>query len=274
MRLSAAGEDFIHGEEALRLFAYPDPASALARATPNLRNQWGKRPAAEIMKKLPADIANLSGKPWTCGYGETADVTPDTYWTEQEANRRFRISIQKYESAVYNACTTKPTQGQFDAMVSLCYNIGIKGFLGSSVLKAHNRGDWAAAGRAFGLWNKAGGQVLNGLVRRRAAEANMYIQASSLSQDEDRNFDHEAMQAKDVEKERPMTRSEINIAATAAGGVAGVSAVAEGARAVADVKYSVSSLGDWMIPILLIMVVGLCVYIILQRRKQRKEGWA
>lgn len=274
MRLSAAGEDFIHREEALRLFAYPDPASALARATPNFAHQWGFRPAAEIMKKLPADIANLSGKPWSCGYGETADVTPDTYWTEQEANRRFRISIQKYESAVYNACTVKPTQGQFDAMVSLCYNIGIRGFLGSSVLKAHNRGDWASASRAFNLWNKANGKVMNGLVRRRAAEANMYIQASKTQPETLPEMMRENLEMKDVEAERPMGKSEINIAATAAGGVAGVSAVAEGARAVADVKYSVSSLGDWMIPILLMLVVGLCVYIIFQRRKQRKEGWA
>ena len=273
MNLSITGELFIQGEEALRLFAYPDPASQLARATPNFANQWGKRPASEIIAKLSPDVAHLSGSPWTCGYGETMGVTQYTQWTEQEAKLHFRRSIKKYEDAVTQAATA-PTQGQFDAMVSLCYNIGIKGFLGSSVLKAHNRGDWASASRAFNLWNKAKRKVLAGLVRRRAAEANMYIQASPLSVEEHRDAPMEQFEAKDVESERPMGKSEINIAATAAGGVAGVSAVAEGARAVADVKYSVSSLGDWMIPILLIMVVGLCVYIILQRRKQRKEGWA
>jgi lysozyme len=65
----------------------------------------------------------------------------------------------------------------FDAMVSLAFNVGIGAFLRSSVLRLHLAGDHRRAAEAFGLWNKAGGKILPGLVRRRTAEANLYREA-------------------------------------------------------------------------------------------------
>jgi len=76
-----------------------------------------------------------------------------------------------------------------------------------------------------------------------------------------------------VDAESPMHASPINRAGVVAGGTAAVATVAETARTVAEVKYSVASLGDWMLPILLVLVVVLCGFVVWQRVNQRKEGW-
>jgi lysozyme len=60
-------------------------------------------------------------------------------------------------------------------MVSLAYNIGMAAFGRSSVLHRHNAGAHDKAADAFLLWNKAGGKVLPGLVRRRNAERALYL---------------------------------------------------------------------------------------------------
>lgn len=66
------------------------------------------------------------------------------------------------------------TPAQFGAMVALAYNVGVGNFRKSSVLRRHLAGDHAGAAAAFAMWNKAGGRVLPGLTRRRAAEAALY----------------------------------------------------------------------------------------------------
>lgn len=89
----------------------------------------------------------------------------------------------RYGAAVAKACTRKPTQNQFDAMVSLAFNIGTAGFAKSSVLRLHNAGTATAAmmKMAFGAWNKVtnpktGVKAANAvLTRRRATEAALYL---------------------------------------------------------------------------------------------------
>ena len=163
-------------------------------------------------------------------------------------------------------------------MTSLAYNIGLgwegktkppgakDGFRQSSVLKAHNRGDTLAASRAFGLWNKANGRVEPGLTARRAEEATLYLK--------DEAPDTEDLSPQAVEPESRMVESPINRAGVVAGGTAAVATVAETARTVADVKYSTQALGDWLVPILLVVVVALCGFIVWQRLRQRSGGWA
>lgn len=199
---------------------------------------------------------------WTIGYGFTRSVQAGDRMTREQADRRLRDELGQYERAVEQATGGDVTQPQFDALVSFAWNVGAKGMAGSSVIKAHNRGDHQAAARAFALWNKAGGKVWPGLTRRRAAEAAMYLSGEPV----------EMPQA--VEPESHMTASPINRAGVVAGGTAAVATVAETARTVADVKYSVTSLGDWLIPILLLVIVGLCGYLVWQRVRQRREGWA
>jgi lysozyme len=76
-----------------------------------------------------------------------------------------------------------------------------------------------------------------------------------------------------IDPESSMAASPINRAGVVAGGTATVAAVSEASRLVSDVKYSVSSLGDWLLPVLLLCVVGLCGYLVWQRVQQRKGGW-
>ena len=200
----------------------------------------------------------------TIGYGFTKGVTLGDTITREAADKRLAHELASYERGVDEATKGKATQAQFDALVSFAYNVGVAGMKRSSVIKAHNRGDYQAAARAFALWNKAGGRVLPGLTRRRAAEAALYLRADVK----------EFQQALTVEPESKMAASPINRASVVAGGTAGLAAVAETARAVSDVKQSLESLGVWLIPLLLIVVVGLCGYVIWQRVHQRKEGWA
>jgi lysozyme len=84
----------------------------------------------------------------------------------------------------------------------------------------------------------------------------------------------EAPMPQEIDPERPMHASQINRAGVVAGGTAAVATVAETARTVADVKYSAMALGDWLVPVLLVAVVALCAYIVWERIKQRREGWA
>jgi lysozyme len=190
--------------------------------------------------------------------------------TEAEASQRLWRDVSTFERAVYTACTLKPTQPQFDAMVSLAFNIGSSAFARSTVLRAHNAGDFAAASRAFSLWNKAGGKELRGLVRRRADESALYLTpVPSLASLPEPALPPPMPQI--IDPERPVRESEINRAAIGAGALGTVSLVGEAGRAAGEVR---SGLGDWLVPALLVAVVALCAYIVVQRRRQRKGGWA
>lgn len=210
---------------------------------------------------------------WSIGYGFTKGVKRGDKMTRAAADARLRSELVEYEQGVMRACTNQPNQNQFDALVCFAFNVGVAGMARSSVIKAHNRGDFQAAARAFGLWNKAGGKVWPGLTRRRAAEAALYLELVPDEVSDPAEGPVDEMPQR-VDPERPMMESTINRAGVVAGGTAAVATVAETARTVADVKYSVASLGDWLVPILLLAVVALCGYIVWERIQQRKGGWA
>ncbi|PSJ40487.1 lysozyme [Allosphingosinicella deserti] len=116
------------------------------------------------------------GDPWTIGWGSTgADIVPGTIWTQQQCDDRFNEHLREFAEAVTNAIGSSRTrQPQFDAMVSFAYNVGIKNFTTSTLLRLHKAGDSKGAAAEFAKWNKAAGKVLPGLTRRRAAEAALY----------------------------------------------------------------------------------------------------
>jgi lysozyme len=133
---------------------------------------------------------------------------------------------------------------------------------------AYNRGDYQAAARAFGLWNKAGGKVFAGLTRRRAAEAALYLEPVDIDL-----ADEPEPMPQAVEPERPMTASTINRASVAAGTTATLAAAGEALQAAQGVRSGMQGLEGWVVPALLVVVVALCGYIVWERVNARRQGW-
>ncbi len=121
---------------------------------------------------------------WTIGYGHTEGVQPGDRITKAHADSLLAADLVGYGNAVADALgASEATRHEFDAMVSLAFNVGIAGFKGSTVLRLHRQGDRQGAARAFGMWNKAmvDGrlQEMVGLTRRRAAETAFYLTADA-----------------------------------------------------------------------------------------------
>lgn len=121
----------------------------------------------------PADI-------WTIGYGHTGDdVYPGLTITEEQADALLRKDMQHFETAVARLIMVPINANEFSALVSLTFNIGEGNFSHSSCLRFLNQGDRMEAANRIELWNKArvNGQltVLEGLVRRRAAEKALFL---------------------------------------------------------------------------------------------------
>ena len=117
----------------------------------------------------------------TCGYGSTfyADGTPvkltDLLVSQADAELLLQGTLGQYEKAVNDGITQPLTQGQFDALVDFAYNCGVGNFRSSTLRKKINAGDMAGASLEFARWNKGGGVVLAGLVRRREAERLLFV---------------------------------------------------------------------------------------------------
>lgn len=114
------------------------------------------------------------GAPWTIGYGHTGGVSPGEHITQAQAEQFLKSDLQTAENAVRSSIHVPITQNQFDACVSLAFNIGGYGFEQSAVVARLNSGNYAGAQQAFGEYNHANGQVLAGLTRRRAQEAALF----------------------------------------------------------------------------------------------------
>lgn len=97
-----------------------------------------------------------------------------TVISKELSDEFLQKDLERFEKLV-SELAPLATQNQFDAMVSLAFNIGETGFKRSSVLRYHDRKDYPAAADSFLLWNKAGGKVIKGLIRRRKAEKELYL---------------------------------------------------------------------------------------------------
>jgi len=142
--ISKKGLDLIKQSEGCKLTAYPDPGTG--------------------------------GAPWTIGYGHTGpEVKKGLVWTQAQADSALADDVSRFADGVSALLGSAPTtQGQFDAMVSLAYNIGLGNFRESTLLRLHKEGDYAGAANQFARWRFAAGKELPGLVKRRAAEAALY----------------------------------------------------------------------------------------------------
>lgn len=112
----------------------------------------------------------------TIGYGRTRNVKMTDRISLQVAEQYLRDDLHHFERGVSNALKVEVRQSQFDAMVSLAFNIGMKAFEGSTLLRLVNQGKHIEAAEQFRRWKRAGRLVLLGLVRRRAAEKLLYLE--------------------------------------------------------------------------------------------------
>ena len=117
---------------------------------------------------------------WTIGFGTTVypngiRVKKGDTCTEAQAKAYMVYDLKKFESAVNNAVTVPLNQNQFDALVSLTYNIGPSAFSKSTLVKKLNAGDIRGAAEQFDVWVNAGGKRMQGLANRRAKEKEVFL---------------------------------------------------------------------------------------------------
>jgi lysozyme len=116
----------------------------------------------------------------TIGYGHTGpDVTKDDVKngktiTEAQAEELLKKDLAIFEAGVAELATNV-NENQFSALVSFAYNCGLKNLRTSTLLKKIKSGDTQGAANEFSKWNKGGGKVLPGLVKRRAAEKELFL---------------------------------------------------------------------------------------------------
>ena len=111
---------------------------------------------------------------WTIGYGHIKTAVEGMKIDQATANELFDEEMGEYETYVNTAVTVPLSQNQFDALVSWVFNLGNGNLKASTMLKVINSGDHAGVPAQIKRWNKAGGKVLEGLIRRREAEALLY----------------------------------------------------------------------------------------------------
>ncbi len=117
---------------------------------------------------------------WTIGFGTTVypngiKVKKGDTCTEAQAKAYMAHDLKKFASAVNNAVTVPLNQNQFDALVSLAYNIGTGAFSKSTLVKKLNANDYRSAADQFDVWVNAGDKRMQGLVNRRAKEKALFL---------------------------------------------------------------------------------------------------
>jgi len=121
----------------------------------------------------------------TIGWGHTNDngrqFNTSSVWSQQDCDTAFLADMAQFCAVVDGLVKVSLNQNQFDALVSFAYNCGAGALGTSTLLKKLNAGDYAGAAAEFPKWNKGGGVVLPGLVRRRAAEQQLFESAPTVS---------------------------------------------------------------------------------------------
>lgn len=147
MQLGSRGEALIKGYEKLKLVAYlPTPEDK-----------------------------------WTIGWGHTGlEVVEGLVWSLDQAEAGFTRDTSSSVLQVIRSTDVLLSQEQFDALVAFTFNIGVTAEGHSTLIALVNQRKWMAAAAEFPKWNKQAGQVLAGLVARRAAERALFLEGTSL----------------------------------------------------------------------------------------------
>jgi len=143
MKTGQAGISLIKRFEGCRLQAYPDPATG--------------------------------GEPITIGVGHTGGIKLGDTITEDEADELLHGDLMHAEDDIARLVKAPLNQNEYDSLVSLTFNIGGTNLGMSTLLKHLNAWRYDDAANQFLVWNRAGGKVINGLVRRREAERALFL---------------------------------------------------------------------------------------------------
>jgi len=112
----------------------------------------------------------------TIGYGATGpDIRMGMTWTQEQADERLAADLARFAAGVERLVQVDLTDNQFAAIVSFAFNVGLGALRDSTLLRKLNAGDYQGAADQLPRWNRGGGRVLPGLVRRRAAERALFL---------------------------------------------------------------------------------------------------
>ena len=117
--------------------------------------------------KCPAGV-------WSIGFGFTKDVKEGDVWSQAHAEEMLDIELEEYEEYVTDLVDVPLNENQFSSLVAWCYNLGPTNLVQSTLLSKLNAGLYEDVPHEIKRWNKANGEVLEGLVRRREAEALLF----------------------------------------------------------------------------------------------------
>lgn len=156
------------------------------RAPPTLKEMNVSSNGLDIIKEFECFKSEKyicpAGKP-TIGYGHVIRVKTEKLnnvflWngslTKEQATNLLKKDVKIAENAIKSNVKVNLTQNQYDALTSFVFNIGVNGFKSSTLLKKLNTGDYKGAAEQLPKWNKGGGKVLNGLIKRRASEKKLF----------------------------------------------------------------------------------------------------
>lgn len=120
---------------------------------------------------------------WTIGVGHTAHAGPPVpkkgmTITAQECDEIFARDLVAYENAVATSVKVPLAQGEFDALVSLCFNIGQGAFRTSTIVRRLNSGDYEGAAEAIMMW-----KIPPEIIGRRKTEYRQFAQAAGIPED-------------------------------------------------------------------------------------------
>lgn len=142
--ISSAGLLLISGFEGKRMCAYPDPGTR--------------------------------GAPWTIGYGHTGpEVRPGLCISKEQADALLLADIRIAQTALAPCVRVPVSENERDGLTAWTLNVGGRNACGSTLVRKLNSGDYAAAAAEFPRWNRANGQVMPGLTRRRRCEQRLFL---------------------------------------------------------------------------------------------------
>lgn len=138
--------------------------------------------------ELIKEWESFSSKPYPCagsvptiGFGNTyyEDGTSvrlsDPPISIERAELLLNFTLRKFEQDVEKLIKVPVSVNQFSAIVSFAYNVGVGNLKKSTLLKKLNQNDFIGASNEFSKWVNSGGKKLNGLVKRREAEKELFL---------------------------------------------------------------------------------------------------